>query len=141
MPVTVGVDRLVLALISRQARAPYLPREMVVDLGAAARLCGHGGDRRMDRDGNKEARDDIAAAKVKVPLTMKKVVDVCDPGARCGGPSQDTVLYAQARFLQIADGSGAGAPAFDRPAPHLVRKPRGFDYQRALETAVDELTG
>jgi hypothetical protein len=30
----------------------------------------------MDRDGNKEARHDIAAAKVKVPLTVKKVVDV-----------------------------------------------------------------
>jgi hypothetical protein len=30
----------------------------------------------MDRDGNKEVCHDIAAAKVKVPLTVKKVVDV-----------------------------------------------------------------
>jgi len=62
---------------------------------------------RMDRDGNKEARHDIAAAKVKVPLTVKKVVDVAIQVHGGAGLSQDTmlpVLYAQARFLQIADG-------------------------------------
>jgi acyl-CoA dehydrogenase len=61
----------------------------------------------MDRDGNKEARHDIAAAKVKVPLTLKKVVDVAIQVHRAAALSQDTmlpVLYAQARFLQIADG-------------------------------------
>ncbi|MDN5915087.1 MAG: acyl-CoA dehydrogenase family protein [Pseudonocardia sp.] len=62
---------------------------------------------RMDRDGNKAARHDIAAAKVKVPLTVKKIVDDAIQVHGGGGLSQDTmlpVLYAQARFLQIADG-------------------------------------
>jgi acyl-CoA dehydrogenase len=62
---------------------------------------------RMDRDGNKTARHDIAAAKVKVPLTVKRIVDDAIQVHGGAGLSQDTmlpVLYAQARFLQIADG-------------------------------------
>jgi acyl-CoA dehydrogenase len=62
---------------------------------------------RMDRDGNKAARHDIAMAKVKVPLTVKKIVDDAIQLHGGAGLSQDTVLptlYAQARFLQIADG-------------------------------------
>lgn len=62
---------------------------------------------RMDVDGPKEARHDIAAAKVLVPLTVKWVVDEAIQILGGAGMSQDTplaFLYTQARFLQIADG-------------------------------------
>ncbi|WP_137872676.1 acyl-CoA dehydrogenase family protein [Rhodococcus sp. Q] len=62
---------------------------------------------RMDVDGAKAARHDIAAAKVLVPLTVKKIVDDAIQIFGGAGLSQDTplaVLYSQARFLQIADG-------------------------------------
>jgi len=62
---------------------------------------------RMDRDGAKAARHDIAAAKVKVPATVKRIVDDAIQVRGGAGLSQDTVLarlYAHARFLQIADG-------------------------------------
>jgi len=62
---------------------------------------------RMDNEGNKEARHDIAAAKIMVPQIVKAVVDNGIQLFGGAGVSQDTmlsVLYAQARFLQIADG-------------------------------------
>lgn len=62
---------------------------------------------RMDVAGAKEARHDIAAAKVLVPSTVKKIIDDAIQVFGGAGLSQDTplaVLYAQARFLQIADG-------------------------------------
>ncbi|MGE8612185.1 MAG: acyl-CoA dehydrogenase family protein [Achromobacter veterisilvae] len=62
---------------------------------------------RMDTAGNKEARHDIAAAKILVPQVVKKIVDDAIQIHGGGGLSQDTplaALYAQARFLQIADG-------------------------------------
>jgi acyl-CoA dehydrogenase len=62
---------------------------------------------RMDAEGTKAARHDIAAAKVMVPLTVKRIVDDAMQIFGGAGLSQDTilpVLYAQARFLQIADG-------------------------------------
>ena len=62
---------------------------------------------RMDVDGAKAARHDIAAAKVLVPLTVKKIVDDAIQIFGGAGLSQDTplaMLYSQARFLQIADG-------------------------------------
>lgn len=62
---------------------------------------------RMDVEGAKAARHDIAAAKVLVPATVKKIVDDAIQIFGGAGLSQDTplaVLYAQARFLQIADG-------------------------------------
>ncbi|GAA4476862.1 acyl-CoA dehydrogenase [Rhodococcus olei] len=62
---------------------------------------------RMDAEGAKAARHDIAAAKVLVPSTVKKVVDDAIQIFGGAGLSQDTplaMLYAHARFLQIADG-------------------------------------
>ncbi|MCY1199621.1 (R)-benzylsuccinyl-CoA dehydrogenase [compost metagenome] len=62
---------------------------------------------RMDASGSKEARHDIAAAKILVPQVVKKIVDDAIQIHGGGGLSQDTplaTLYAQARFLQIADG-------------------------------------
>ena len=62
---------------------------------------------RMDVDGAKVARHDIAAAKVVVPLTVKRIVDDAIQIFGGAGLSQDTplaMLYSQARFLQIADG-------------------------------------
>lgn len=62
---------------------------------------------RMDTSGNKEARHDIAAAKILVPQVVKKIVDDAIQIHGGAGLSQDTplaMLYAHARFLQIADG-------------------------------------
>lgn len=62
---------------------------------------------RMDHEGNKAARHDIAAAKILVPQVTKKIIDDAIQIHGGGGLSQDTplaMLYAQARFLQIADG-------------------------------------
>nr|WP_275942490.1 acyl-CoA dehydrogenase family protein [Rhodococcus sp. MS16] len=62
---------------------------------------------RMDVNGPKEARHDIAAAKIMVPLTVKWIVDEAMQIFGGAGMSQDTplaMLYSQARFLQIADG-------------------------------------
>uniref|UniRef100_UPI0024579552 acyl-CoA dehydrogenase family protein n=1 Tax=Nocardia farcinica TaxID=37329 RepID=UPI0024579552 len=50
---------------------------------------------------------DIAAAKVLVPRTIKGVVDEAIQIFGGAGLAQDTplaMLYAQARYLQIADG-------------------------------------
>ena len=62
---------------------------------------------RMDTDGNKAARHDIAAAKVFVPSSVKEIIDNAMQVFGGAGLCQDTILpalYAQARFLQIADG-------------------------------------
>ena len=62
---------------------------------------------RMDVEGNKAARHDIAAAKIMVPQVVKDVTDRAMQVFGGAGVSSDTmlsVLYAQARFLQIADG-------------------------------------
>lgn len=61
----------------------------------------------MDQQGSKEGRHHIAAAKIMVPRAVKKIVDDAIQIFGGAGLSQDTilpVLYAQARFLQIADG-------------------------------------
>ena len=61
----------------------------------------------MDVEGNKAARHDIAAAKIMVPQVVKDVTDRAMQVFGGAGVSSDTmlsVLYAQARFLQIADG-------------------------------------
>lgn len=73
----------------------------------AARLLVLRAARRMDLDGSKAARHDIAAAKIMVPRTVKHIVDDVIQMFGGAGVSQDTILatlYAQARFLQIADG-------------------------------------
>ncbi|MFT4262559.1 MAG: acyl-CoA dehydrogenase family protein [Nocardioides sp.] len=62
---------------------------------------------RMDREGAKAARHDIAKAKILVPGAIKKVIDDAIQVHGGAGLSQDVplpMLYAQARFLQIADG-------------------------------------
>lgn len=62
---------------------------------------------KMDRDGNKEARHEIAAAKILVPQVVRDVTDRAMQVFGGGGMSSDFMLsqlYAQARFLQIADG-------------------------------------
>ncbi len=62
---------------------------------------------RMDVEGPKAARHDIAAAKVMVPSTAKWIIDEAMQIFGGAGLSEDTplaMLYSQARFLQIADG-------------------------------------
>ncbi len=61
----------------------------------------------MDEEGAKAARHAVGEAKIYVPQTVKRIVDDAIQLFGGAGVSQDTiltVLYAQARFLQIADG-------------------------------------
>ncbi len=62
---------------------------------------------RMDREGNKAARDLIAAAKIVVPTTAARVIDRAIQVFGAAGVSQDTFLaaaYVYARFIRIGDG-------------------------------------
>ena len=62
---------------------------------------------KMDREGNKAARDLIAAAKVVVPLMACQVIDRAIQIHGGAGLSQDTFLaqaYSYARFMRIGDG-------------------------------------
>jgi acyl-CoA dehydrogenase len=62
---------------------------------------------KMDRDGNKAARDMIAAAKVVVPNMAAQVIDRAIQIHGGAGVSQDTFLaeaYTYARFMRIGDG-------------------------------------
>jgi acyl-CoA dehydrogenase len=62
---------------------------------------------KMDRDGNKAARDLIAAAKIVVPSMACKVIDRAIQVHGGMGVSQDTFLpkaYVYARFIRIGDG-------------------------------------
>jgi acyl-CoA dehydrogenase len=62
---------------------------------------------KMDREGNKLARDLIAAAKVVVPLMACQVIDRAIQIHGGAGLSQDTFLaqaYSYARFMRIGDG-------------------------------------
>ena len=62
---------------------------------------------RMDRDGNKAARDLIAAAKIVVPSMAARVIDRAIQIHGGMGVSQDTFLaeaYTYARFIRIGDG-------------------------------------
>jgi acyl-CoA dehydrogenase len=62
---------------------------------------------KMDRDGNKAARDLIAAAKVVVPTMAARVIDRAIQIHGAAGFSQDTFLpeaYVHARFIRIGDG-------------------------------------
>jgi len=61
----------------------------------------------MDTQGNKAARTDISAIKVLAPETARFVIDRAIQAFGGAGVSEDVplaALYAQARFLQIADG-------------------------------------
>ncbi len=62
---------------------------------------------KMDREGNKAARDLIAAAKVVVPSMAARVIDRAIQIHGAAGVSQDTFLaraYIYARFIRIGDG-------------------------------------
>ena len=62
---------------------------------------------KMDREGNKAARDLIAAAKIVVPAMAARVIDRAIQIHGAAGVSQDTFLaeaYAYARFIRIGDG-------------------------------------
>jgi acyl-CoA dehydrogenase len=62
---------------------------------------------KMDREGNKAARDLIAAAKVVVPSMAARVIDRAIQVHGGAGVSQDTFLaraYVYARFIRIGDG-------------------------------------
>lgn len=62
---------------------------------------------KMDREGNKAARDLIAAAKIVVPATAARVIDRAIQIFGAAGVSQDTFLaeaYTYARFMRMGDG-------------------------------------
>jgi acyl-CoA dehydrogenase len=62
---------------------------------------------KMDREGNKAAKDLIAAAKIIVPRMAAQVVDRAIQVHGAKGVSQDTFLaksYTYARFIRIGDG-------------------------------------
>jgi acyl-CoA dehydrogenase len=62
---------------------------------------------KMDREGNKAARDLIAAAKIVVPNMAARVIDRAIQIHGGAGVSQDTFLaeaYTYARFMRIGDG-------------------------------------
>ena len=62
---------------------------------------------KMDREGNKAARDLIAAAKIVVPAMAARVIDRAIQIHGGMGVSQDTFLasaYTYARFIRIGDG-------------------------------------
>ena len=62
---------------------------------------------KLDRLGNKEARDYIAAAKIATPLTVQRCIDRCMQMFGAGGLSQDYFMaeaYNYARWCRQADG-------------------------------------
>jgi acyl-CoA dehydrogenase len=62
---------------------------------------------KMDREGNRAARDLIAAAKIVVPTMAARVIDRAMQVFGGAGVSQDTFLaeaYAYARFMRMGDG-------------------------------------
>ena len=62
---------------------------------------------RLDRIGNKEARDYIAAAKIATPITAQNVIDRCMQVFGAGGLCQDYFMaeaYNYARWCRQADG-------------------------------------
>src|SRR5690606_21693267 len=74
---------------------------------AQARLLTLQAAERMDREGNKVARDLIAAAKIVVPAMAARVIDRAVQIFGAAGVSQDTFLpeaYVYARFIRIGDG-------------------------------------
>jgi len=74
---------------------------------AQARLLTLQAADKMDRDGNKAARDLIAAAKIVVPSMAARVIDLAIQIHGAAGVSQDTFLaeaYTYARFIRIGDG-------------------------------------
>ncbi|MWA00886.1 acyl-CoA dehydrogenase [Actinomadura sp. LD22] len=116
----IGMGERAIALMTERARTRVAFGRPLADEGVvqatvadarirldAARLMVLRAAWRMDVDGPKAARHDIAAAKVMTPLTVKHLVDEAIQIFGGAGLSQDTplaMLFAQARYLQIADG-------------------------------------
>ncbi len=74
---------------------------------AQARLLTLAAADKMDREGNKAARDLIAMAKITVPQMAQTVIDRAIQVHGAKGVSQDTFLagaFAYARTIRIADG-------------------------------------
>lgn len=74
---------------------------------AQARLLTLQAADKMDREGNKAARDLIAAAKIVVPSMAARVIDRAIQVHGAAGVSQDTFLaraYVYGRFIRIGDG-------------------------------------
>lgn len=62
---------------------------------------------KMDREGNKAARDLIGAAKIVVPTMTTKVIDRAIQAHGAMGFTEDTFLaqgYASARYIRVGDG-------------------------------------
>jgi acyl-CoA dehydrogenase len=62
---------------------------------------------KMDREGNKDARDLIAAAKIVVPMMATKVIDRAMQVHGGMGFTEDTFLpkaYVTARYIRVGDG-------------------------------------
>lgn len=62
---------------------------------------------KMDREGNKAARDLIAAAKIVVPAMTAQVIDRAIQAHGAMGFTEDTFLaqgYASARYIRVGDG-------------------------------------
>ncbi len=62
---------------------------------------------KMDRVGNKEARDLIAASKITVPEMAQRVIDRAIQMHGAGGLSDDWFMaeaYGYARYCRLADG-------------------------------------
>jgi acyl-CoA dehydrogenase len=81
---------------------------------------------KMDREGNKAARDLIAAAKIVVPAMAAQVIDRAIQLHGAAGVSQDTFLaeaYVYARFIRIGDGpdqvhlAALARQLLDNPSP------------------------
>jgi len=71
------------------------------------RLLAMAAAEKMDRLGNKDARDMIGMAKIVIPQMVQTVIDRAIQVHGAGGLSQDTVLaglFAYARTIRIADG-------------------------------------
>lgn len=72
-----------------------------------ARLLTFEAAKKMDRDGNKAARDLIAAAKIVVPKMATVVIDRAMQVHGAMGFTEDTFLpkaYALARYIRVGDG-------------------------------------
>lgn len=140
----IGMAERAIALMTERARTRVAFGKPLADEGVvqatvadarikvdAARLMVLRAAWRMDVEGAKAARHEIAAAKVLVPQTAKWIIDEAMQIFGGAGMSQDTplaMLYSQARFLQIADGpdqvhrrSLARAEFAATPALHEVR--------------------
>ena len=78
---------------------------------------------KMDREGNKEARDLIAAAKIVVPKMATEVIDRAMQVHGAMGFTEDTFLpsaYVTARYIRVGD--GPDQVHMSSLARHLLRR-------------------